>query len=169
MSASYLRSAHARASDAASSRDCVCALDLLKEHAPQPLPPHAAKGAERLPLVSVLCPTTFERHWAHSSLYRCFDSQTHPCKELIVLDTGASPSPFFSALDDPRVHYTHLPSDADMDTLQAFAEAELHPPGGLQTPQWAAAWQPCRERLEALRSEHTAVAQQQAADGPNSR
>ena len=30
------------------------------------------------------------------SLYRCFAAQTHPDIELIVVDTGAVPSPFFT-------------------------------------------------------------------------
>ena len=39
------------------------------------------------PLGSVLVPTYEGRHWAHENLYRCFDHQTYPSKELIVLDT----------------------------------------------------------------------------------
>ena len=59
-------------------------------------------------LVSVVCPTTAARHWAHPLLYRSFAQQTHRRKELIVLDTGGQPSPFFSQLDDPRVSYHHI-------------------------------------------------------------
>ena len=49
--------------------------------------------------VSCISPTTPERHLFHeTALYRCFREQTHPDLELIVVDTGATPSPFFSTL-----------------------------------------------------------------------
>jgi tetratricopeptide (TPR) repeat protein len=56
----------------------------------------AGAGAGRL--VSCIAPTTPERHIFHDcALYRCFSTQTHPAIELIVVDTGHSPSPFFTS------------------------------------------------------------------------
>lgn len=81
--------------------------------------------------VSVVCPTYARRHRFHESLYRCFCGQEWPDKELIVLDTGGEPSPFFTGActesrclgghggggvevlapsRDPRVLYVHVPS-----------------------------------------------------------
>eukprot|EP00967_Tisochrysis_lutea_P008770 scaffold10484_cov31-Tisochrysis_lutea.AAC.7 len=55
----------------------------------------AAAGAARL--VSCIAPTTPERHVFHEcTLYRCFTMQTHPATELVVVDTGEYPSPFFT-------------------------------------------------------------------------
>ena len=62
--------------------------------------------------VSCISPTTPERALFHETgLYRCFAAQTHPDVELIVVDTGATPSPFFSsaAFHDPRVTYLYQP------------------------------------------------------------
>ena len=73
---------------------CRCLLD-HPEHPPPPLPLASSKH-DSVSLVSVLSPTTYERRWCHESLYRCFKHQSYPRKELIVLDTGAHPSPFFS-------------------------------------------------------------------------
>jgi Glycosyl transferase family 2 len=58
------------------------------------------------PLVSCITPT-LERADRHADLYACFASQTYPEKELLVFDGSRAPSPFFSALRDPRVRYTH--------------------------------------------------------------
>lgn len=58
--------------------------------------------------VSCISPTTPERHLFHEiALYRCFQAQTHPDLELIVVDTGAAPSPFFTSksFKDDRVTY----------------------------------------------------------------
>ena len=98
---------------------CRCLLDDRPERplpALPPLPTTAMLSGEAdtgslQPLVSVLSPTTYERCWTHESLYRCFAHQTYTPRELIVLDTGPLPSPFFTTLDDERVHYTHLPHD----------------------------------------------------------
>ena len=62
--------------------------------------------------VSCISPTTPERHLFHeAALYRCFASQTHADRELIVVDTGPVPSPFFTSahFDDERVTYLHQP------------------------------------------------------------
>jgi hypothetical protein len=78
------------------------------ESLPPPLPPALPPLAdEDVPLVSVVVPTTHERHWCHATLYACFASQTWTRKELVVLDDGPAPSPFFTSLDDPRVDYCH--------------------------------------------------------------
>ena len=67
-------------------------------------------------LVSVIVPTTGKRAAFHAMLYACFARQTHPALELVVLDTGDAPSPFFSAdpaaLGDARVRYVHDEHDA---------------------------------------------------------
>ena len=62
--------------------------------------------------VSCISPTTPERHMFHErGLHRCFAAQTHPNVELVVVDTGACPSPFFTSphFTDPRVRYIYQP------------------------------------------------------------
>lgn len=60
--------------------------------------------------VSVICPTTDDRALFHTQLYGCFAAQNWPDKELVVIDTGAYPSPFLrmKAFEDPRVVYRHF-------------------------------------------------------------
>lgn len=58
--------------------------------------------------VSVICPT-YERQSRHENLYRAFAHQTHPDKELLILDDSPQASPFFTALEDKRVKYHFLP------------------------------------------------------------
>jgi glycosyltransferase involved in cell wall biosynthesis len=58
--------------------------------------------------VDCICPT-FDRHDHHGALYQSFARQTHQPKTLWVLDNSQKPSPFFSTLIDPRVHYVHQP------------------------------------------------------------
>lgn len=80
------------------------------ESAAPPLPPLPDCGAPPPPFISVLSPTTFTRHWAHETLYRCFASQVGaPERELLVLDDGGIKSPFFTSLRDRRVRYFHVP------------------------------------------------------------
>ncbi len=58
--------------------------------------------------IAVICPT-LNRSAMHETLYRAFDGQTHPAKELWVLDDSDHPSPFLlrqASLDD-RLHYVH--------------------------------------------------------------
>ena len=60
--------------------------------------------------VSCISPTTPERHLFHEvALYRCFNAQTHHDLELIVVDTGTVPSPFFTSpsFSDDRVTYLY--------------------------------------------------------------
>lgn len=59
--------------------------------------------------VSVICPTFDERLLFHSQIHSCFAAQTWTDKELIVVDTGSQPSPFFlqKSVEDRRVVYRH--------------------------------------------------------------
>eukprot|EP00747_Dinoflagellata_sp_TGD_P020505 gnl/TRDRNA2_/TRDRNA2_127858_c0_seq2.p1 gnl/TRDRNA2_/TRDRNA2_127858_c0~~gnl/TRDRNA2_/TRDRNA2_127858_c0_seq2.p1 ORF type:complete len:456 (-),score=98.02 gnl/TRDRNA2_/TRDRNA2_127858_c0_seq2:56-1219(-) len=45
--------------------------------------------------VSVVVPTTGDRYQFHAQVFLCFHAQTHTNKELIVVDSGEFPSPFF--------------------------------------------------------------------------
>ena len=77
--------------------------------APALAPPPACNS----PLVSVVTPTTASRHWCHEQLYACFCSQSWPNKELIILDDGPEPSPWFRHIDDGRVRYMHRSPTAE--------------------------------------------------------
>ena len=66
--------------------------------------------AARRRRVTCISPTTPERHLFHeTALYRCFREQTYEDVELIVVDTGAVPSPFFTSptFTDARVKYLY--------------------------------------------------------------
>jgi len=69
--------------------------------------------------VSIITPTTGSRHHYHEALYKCFSSQTHENKELLVYDDSAKPSPFFSSLSDTRVKYIHIPKTKSTVTVGA--------------------------------------------------
>lgn len=49
------------------------------------------------PCVSVICPTSSSRSHFHPQLYQCFIEQAYPEKQLVVVETGESPSDFFGA------------------------------------------------------------------------
>ena len=150
---------------AQASPTCQCkaaghdAIGFFGEPEPPPLPRyHAPENA--MPLVSVLTPTTSDRHWAHANLYRCFAAQSWPSKELIILDTGSSASPFFSSLKDSRVRYTHLAFPTKMAKLlaelNAFVAAASSPPccgattsGTGVNRAWEAVWAPVTRRVRA--------------------
>jgi hypothetical protein len=124
---------------------CRCRPGVV-ERVPPDMPTYQMTCKE-WPLVSVLTPTTSERHWTHAHVYRCFDQQTWANKELVVLDTGDVPSPFFTSLQDERVRYTHMKlhdNVADLSTqLAAFvAAADAPPGGGRPSAAWSAAWRP---------------------------
>ena len=71
--------------------------------APADLSPAAAGDR-----VAVLAPTTGARAKYHAALYASFACQAYENRELVVVDTGAEPSPFFKACADPRVTYVHV-------------------------------------------------------------
>lgn len=81
-------------------------------------PPDARRGGEEEVFVSVICPTSADRHRFHTNLYRCFCDQNYACKELVVVDTGCGPKPstLFDKFcrTDTRVVYRYfdLPADA---------------------------------------------------------
>ena len=52
---------------------------------------------------------TYNRAHFLPALYEAYARQTYPDTELRILDDSDQPSAFFEALNDPRVHYTHLP------------------------------------------------------------
>mmetsp|Transcript_19684 Transcript_19684/g.51746 ORF Transcript_19684/g.51746 Transcript_19684/m.51746 type:complete len:414 (-) Transcript_19684:7-1248(-) len=83
------------------SRSTGGLFDAWKEQ-PRPRAPLAGR-------ISVICPTTDERTLFHAQLYSCFVEQRWPDKELVVIDTGACPSPFLAkvALQDTRLVYRH--------------------------------------------------------------
>jgi len=56
------------------------------------------------PLVSVVCPT-YRRPQHLPTAIRCFLQQTHPNKELIIVDDGFEKAP---VIDDARIIYMHL-------------------------------------------------------------
>ena len=68
--------------------ECSRTQETRSEVRPTPLPhPSRLKPSRtHYPLVSVLSPTTMDRHWSHANLYHCFQQQTWPNKELVVLD-----------------------------------------------------------------------------------
>lgn len=59
--------------------------------------------------VSVIC-STMKRQDMHQRLYELFREQTYSNRDLWVLDYSPSPSPFFTRLQDPIVHYRHTSS-----------------------------------------------------------
>lgn len=133
---------------------CVCTCHSYVDR-PVPALPLYRTPAHQRPLVSVLCPTSPDRHWAHPNLYRCFAHQTWPDVELVVLDTGDRPSPFFSTLDDPRVRYTHVPLQPSLGEtlvgLKRFVASGSVPPAGCKDDgSWAQAWALAVEALDEV-------------------
>ncbi|KAH8051452.1 hypothetical protein JL721_11106 [Aureococcus anophagefferens] len=58
--------------------------------------------------VSVITPTTSQRQKFHAALYASFAEQRYSDRELVVVDSGADPSPFFDWLCDARVTYVFV-------------------------------------------------------------
>eukprot|EP00403_Amphidinium_massartii_P024495 CAMPEP_0178397374 /NCGR_PEP_ID=MMETSP0689_2-20121128/14211_1 /TAXON_ID=160604 /ORGANISM="Amphidinium massartii, Strain CS-259" /LENGTH=1438 /DNA_ID=CAMNT_0020018077 /DNA_START=47 /DNA_END=4363 /DNA_ORIENTATION=- len=60
--------------------------------------------------VAVVCPTNESRQPFHTLLYKCFIGQDYENKELVIVDTGKKPSPFFLDIvkKDSRVIYRHF-------------------------------------------------------------
>lgn len=93
--------------------------------------------------ISIITPTYGrERHLP--SLYRSFAEQTHDDRELLVHDDSPAPSPFFTALRDPRVSYRHtaarvtigekrnqLIERASGDLIAFFDDDDFYAPGYL--------------------------------------
>lgn len=146
----------------------LCQCHHFPEGFPTPLPPlpkTSSAGAE-VPLVSIVVPTYEKRHWAHETLYRCFAHQTHTNKELLVLDTGFKPSPFFTDCSDPRVKYTFVPFhkglsvDDALKSLRQLALPGSQPPWNTDFPAWRealaawkVAWKPTTDALERLEAD----------------
>lgn len=61
------------------------------------------------PLASVITPTRGRPHFL-PLVYAAFAAQTAGPLEWIVVDDSPTPSPFMTALADPRVRYLHLPA-----------------------------------------------------------
>lgn len=79
-----------------------------------------AAKAEEKPLVSCITPTSSTRQEFHPLLYECFRLQNYEPKELIVIETGETPSVFLQecSRSDPRVIYRYWPvEDARMQDL----------------------------------------------------
>ena len=117
-----------------------CCLDDSDEEA-RVLPklPAAAQTADDAAadeLVSVVCPTSSARHWAHPLLYHSFATQTHPHKELLVFDTDGCRSPFFDALDDPRVSYFHVPCSPELGFEMSYTTGAYRDPAPELTARW---------------------------------
>ena len=64
------------------------------------------KGTARWTRSPASSPRSGDRN-GDERLYSRFASQTYPDKLLVVADDSPSPSPFFSAVRDPRVRYHH--------------------------------------------------------------
>jgi hypothetical protein len=114
------------------------------------------------PLVSVVSPTSSERSWAHAALYNSFAHQTYPNLELVVLDTGPEPSPFFSCCRDARVKYHHVPFHKRMSLMDAraslrqLAQPSEHPPSPYvprDVQAWKEAWAPTVAALRSLEAD----------------
>jgi len=58
--------------------------------------------------VSIIVPT-YGRQDRHEALYRGFQHQDHPDRDMWILDDSPEPSPFFCSLrgSDERLHYIH--------------------------------------------------------------
>lgn len=100
-------------------------------------------------MVSVLCPTSARRHWAHPLLYHSFTTQTHPRKELLVFDTDGERSPFFDQLDDPRVSYFHVALAPELGTDLSFATGR---PARDPAPELTARWPALRGDPSLIRA-----------------
>jgi hypothetical protein len=59
----------------------------------------------------------------HEGLYRIFAGQTVADKTLHVLDEGDAPSPFFTSLEDRRVHYRHEPAPPRVEGVTTIGRA----------------------------------------------
>lgn len=60
------------------------------------------------PHMSLITPT-YQRHVYLQAVHTALARQTMSDFEWLILDDGPAPAPYFAALDDPRVRYTHVP------------------------------------------------------------
>jgi len=125
---------------------CVCDTSNFRDPLPPGLPRYK-RDLATVPLVSVVCPTSTDRHWSHLNLYRSFQSQTWPNKELVIVDSGEVPSQFFHSLQDDRVRYFHIALTSNLattlDSLREFIDVSSAFDMGDDSPWQAAhrAWE----------------------------
>lgn len=70
--------------------------------------------SSHMPVISVICPTTGSRRHFHGFLWECYEAQTFPLSELIVIETSMSePSEFWyeKARMNTKVVYRHYKVD----------------------------------------------------------
>jgi glycosyltransferase involved in cell wall biosynthesis len=65
--------------------------------------------------IAVITPTRGRARY-HETLWRTFDAQTYPFRELWVLDDSDEPSSFFARMQDARLHYEWIPAGAPLVT-----------------------------------------------------
>lgn len=80
------------------------------------------------PLVSILTPTR-NRSPHLFRLYDCFQQQTYPHCQWVILDDSPAPDPFFQTLADSRVRYIHAKEPLSLgekrNRLAALADGEV--------------------------------------------
>ncbi len=94
--------------------------------------------------VSIIVPT-YNRADRHAQLYAVFSRQSAPA-DLWILDDSPVPSPFFSTLRDPHVHYFHTTKRLSIgtkrnllveacggDIIVQFDDDDLYTPGYIAT------------------------------------
>lgn len=59
--------------------------------------------------VSLITPT-FQRERFHARILKCFDWQTHPDIEWLILDDSPAPSPLLATRNRPNIRYFHVPN-----------------------------------------------------------
>uniref|UniRef100_A0A7S4RAW0 MYND-type domain-containing protein n=1 Tax=Alexandrium monilatum TaxID=311494 RepID=A0A7S4RAW0_9DINO len=74
--------------------------------------------------VSVVVPTMHERYRFHAQLWLCFYAQTYVDKELIVVDSGEAPSPFFRDKRSPDCKCVFVPESLSVGEKRNLAIRE---------------------------------------------
>ncbi len=76
------------------------------------------------PLISCVMPTTGARRWCIPLAIRCFQRQSYPNKELVIVGDGDDPIADLVPADSPRIRYVHLPERIALsDKYNACVEA----------------------------------------------
>lgn len=90
----------------------------------------ARRPGGRVGLVSVVCTTTSRNSPFHPLLYKCFATQTHEPRELVVVHAGDSPSPFFQdcAKQDGRVIYRFFPTQEKPQSTESVVDDDTGNP-----------------------------------------